>query len=131
MKVFKLLAVALMLAFGLKAEEIASGVIAGTDITIEVNTAQDLMIGENRFLIKLTREGQPLSGAQLEARAFKPNHGPQMPARDFRAQAVEGQPGIYEAKLPLDHKCGTWRFGLNIEKDGNRLGAFRAPMPFL
>ena len=122
---------ALFFSATLWANEVASGEIAGTGITVQIETARALQMGDNHFKIQLMREGQPLEGVQVEARAFKPHHGPQMPARDFRADATEEGGGLYRATLPLDHKCGTWRFGLSIQKDGERLGAFRASMPFL
>lgn len=130
----KLLSGALLafwLVVSLQAQEITQGVIGGTDIAVSVETNKPLQIGENQFLIRLTQGSEPLVGAELEVRTFKPNHGPQMPARDFRADAQEVGLGLYEVTLPLDHKCGTWRFGLGISKEGQRLGAYRAPMPFI
>jgi hypothetical protein len=125
-----LMGVALLTALSLQAAEIAKGVIGGSGIDVAVESKSDLQIGDNRFLIHLSQGGQPFEGATVEARTFKPHHGPQMPSRDFRAEAEEIEPGVYAAALPLDHKCGTWRFGLSVEKKGQKLGAFRAPMPF-
>lgn len=74
------------------------------------------IVGENQLHIEVRHEDAPVTGAQVEMKAFMPAMGT-MPYMESIAQVRERDPGHYVADYSLA-MAGTWNIDLSVKKSG-------------
>ena len=111
----KVVLAALVFAMGAFAAPINIAGKAG-DVDVKVKSEKDPFVGQNGFVIDLSKGGKPLTAKSVKLKVFMPEM-PGMPAMGEEVEA-KGKDGAYKASLNFC-MTGTWQVTVTVvETDG-------------
>ena len=92
------------------------GKVKGVDVSLK--SSNELTVGNNKFLVKLSKDGIPITNAKVKAKFFMPEM-PGMPYMEYKQKAKLIN-GVYIMNINLS-MSGTWQYHLLFKtRDGTK-----------
>ncbi len=92
------------------------------DVDVKVKTDKDPFVGQNKFVIGLSKGGKPLTAKTVKLKVFMPEM-PGMPAMGEEVEA-QGKDGVYKASANFS-MGGTWQVTVTVAEEGGKAKKYK------